>query len=62
MPRGPQRLRKSEIVRAVAATRAAGLDVERIDITPDGVKIVVRSGQAGRSSDPVEVDDWDLVK
>jgi hypothetical protein len=61
MSRGPQKFRQTDIVKAVKATKAAGLNVLRIEINPDG-KIVVVPGHVGASADPVDVNEWDSVE
>jgi hypothetical protein len=45
MPRGPQIFRKSDVTRAIKATKAAGEDVARVEIGPDG-RIIVIMGKA----------------
>ena len=46
MPRGRSAFRKDDIVRAVAAVRAAGVEVARVEIEPDG-KISIVTGKPG---------------
>jgi hypothetical protein len=45
--RGPCKFRQSEIVRAVRAARAAGVEVHSIEIDAVGGKIVVNTGSGG---------------
>lgn len=44
MSRGPLAFKQSDIVRAVKAARAVGMDVERVEIAPDGRIVVVQRG------------------
>jgi hypothetical protein len=46
MPRGSQIFRQSDVTRAIKATKAAGEDVTRVEIGPDG-RIVVIVGKPG---------------
>lgn len=46
MPRGRSAFRKDDIVRAVVAVRAAGVEVARVEIEPDG-KISIVTGKPG---------------
>jgi hypothetical protein len=45
MPRRPPIFRKSDVTRAIKATKAAGEDVARVEIGPDG-RIIVIVGKA----------------
>jgi hypothetical protein len=49
MPRGPQIFRKSDVTRAIKATKAAGEDVARVEIRPDG-RIIVIMGKASSAA------------
>jgi hypothetical protein len=41
MARGPSKFRQRDVARAVRAARQGGLEVERVDFTPDGSFSVV---------------------
>jgi hypothetical protein len=55
MPRGPQIFCKSDVTRAIKATKAAGEDVARVEIRPDG-RIIVIMGRAVAASSAAGTD------
>jgi hypothetical protein len=58
MPRGSQIFRQSDVTRAIKATKAAGENVERVEIGPDGRIIVI----VGKATAPLIVNDAKLEK
>jgi hypothetical protein len=49
----------SDVTRAVKATVAAGLDVDRVEVQPDGTIAVITKGQeAGGNSGLSPLDQW----
>ena len=50
--------RQKDVTRAIRAARAAGVDIARIEIDPDG-KIVIILGNG--EPDPREANEWDRV-
>lgn len=62
MPRGKCTFKQSDLTRALKATKAAGVNVVKIEIEPDGKMVVVLSdnkedlGTADTSGNP-----WDKV-
>lgn len=63
MSRGPQTFRQRDVAAAIKAAKAAGCEVERVEITKDGKIVLVTKGalevpaKAG-GSDPT-VNEWD---
>jgi hypothetical protein len=47
--RGPCRFKKSDIIRATEAARAAGMQIARLEIGKDGTIVVVPREAAGAS-------------
>jgi hypothetical protein len=60
MSRGAQSFRQGDVTKAIKATVAAGLSVERVEI--EGAKIIVIAAKTGQeqNSGP-EVNEWDSV-
>jgi hypothetical protein len=59
-PRGPNRFKKRELTRAVAALKGAGLKVTHVEIGQDG-KLLLRTAEPGDASGvtgPDEVENW----
>jgi hypothetical protein len=56
MPRGPCAFKQRDVVRALRATRAAGIEVVRLEIAKDG-KIIVVTGQR-EVQDSGSLDRW----
>lgn len=52
MPRSPASFKHCDIVRAVKAVRAAGLDVARTEIGPDGRIVIVHKAEI--SAEPAD--------
>ncbi len=57
--RGPSAFKKSDVVRAMTAVQAAGLEVARVEIRPDGLIVVVPSKRNETTSPPDDGNDWD---
>lgn len=57
MGRGPLPFKQSDVVRAVKAAKAAGIDVNRVEITVDG-RIVVMQGPAAPPLIEDGFGDW----
>ena len=57
--RGPCKFRRTDLTRAAKAIRAAGLEIERIEISREGVIVIVlgKPNQTVRS----DVNPWDEV-
>jgi hypothetical protein len=60
MPRGGQAFRQADVTRALRATVAAGIPVQRIEIAKDGRIIVVTSGDT--PSAPADDLDRELAE
>lgn len=58
LSRGPQKFRQADVEKALRAAQAAGFNVRRFEISPDG-KIVVVAGPMEPGTDPVDVNEWD---
>jgi hypothetical protein len=53
----------SDVTRAVKATVAAGLDVERVEVQPDGtIAIVTKEQEAELNRDLSSYDQWKAKK
>jgi hypothetical protein len=59
MARGRLRFRQKDVVRAVKAVKAAGIEVGRIEISPDGT-ITIRPGKPVSMTD-TKVNEWDDI-
>jgi hypothetical protein len=61
MPRAPCTFRQKDVTRALRATIAAGIEVQRIEINKDGKIIVVTA----KPTEPAEVltggNEWDRI-
>ena len=58
--RRPSAFRKTDVTRATRAVLAAGLDARRVEISKEGM-IVVVPGKAGDGRDRDEANPWDEV-
>jgi hypothetical protein len=56
MPRGPNAFKHRDVVRALRAARAAGIDVARFEIAKDGTIIVVTRKSV--TQDSGSLDQW----
>jgi hypothetical protein len=62
MPRGPCAFKQRDVVRALRATRAAGMEVARFEIAKDGTIIVV-PGKAQISTEALEEEnEWNSLE
>ena len=59
MSRGPCTFRQQDVTRALKATVAAGLNVQRVQIGKDG-KIIIETGKP-EAADRAEPNEWDSV-
>jgi hypothetical protein len=60
LSRHPYTFRQSNLTRALKGTRAAGIDVERIEIDKDG-KIVIITGKPDEGGNGEASNPWDEV-
>jgi hypothetical protein len=58
--RRPCTFRETDVKRAVKAVRAAGVEVDRVEIEKDG-RIVVFTGEPGQARDAEDSNAWDEV-
>jgi hypothetical protein len=58
MARAPSIFRQRDVTRAVKATRAAGVDIARIEVAPDGTIRIITSRETARAE---EENEWDRV-
>ena len=58
MPRRPGAFRQQDVVRALRAARAAGLEVSGYEIDPVTGKIVVNTGAEAKPSPASSFDTW----
>lgn len=62
MPRAPCAFKQRDVVRALRATRAAGMEVARFEIAKDGTIIVV-PGKAQISTEALEEEnEWNSLE
>jgi len=66
MGRGPCSFRQTDVTRAIKAVIAAGVEVARVEIEPDGRISVVSKGIARQddqeqSAEGEEVNEWDSI-
>jgi len=56
----PSRFRQQDVTRAIRAAKAAGLEIQRFEIAPDGkIMFVTRSDTVAGSSEPMSpLDSW----
>jgi hypothetical protein len=59
MSRRPGLFRQSDLVRALRAARAAGVEVDRVEIDRDGKLVIVVAGKAAK--EPPGSNEWDEV-
>jgi hypothetical protein len=58
MSRAPSTFRQQDVTKAVKAVAAAGVDIRRIEVAPDGrIIIIVGNGKP----DQWEANSWDRV-
>jgi hypothetical protein len=61
MSRGRQSFRQADISRAMKAAQAAGVEVARVEIDPDGKICIVIGKPVDRSADRNCKNEWDEV-
>jgi len=59
MGRGPSSFRQQDVTRALRATRAAGVEVERIEIEKDRIVVVTGKKTKAPSDDEDNGNEWD---
>jgi DNA-binding MarR family transcriptional regulator len=57
MARAPSTFRQSDVTRAIKAAVAAGVEIQRVEIDPNGRIVIVTATEAERR----EVNEWDRV-
>ncbi|TGN89911.1 hypothetical protein EOW77_0006325 [Bradyrhizobium yuanmingense] len=60
MSRGKHKFKQSDIVRAVKAARAAGLDPRGVEIDPNGTLRVLFNGTDAQIKQTNSVNEWDV--
>jgi hypothetical protein len=60
MSHGPQRFRESEARRLIKAAHSAGVEIGRIEASPDGRVAIIPKG-AETPADNVPPNEWDEV-
>jgi hypothetical protein len=60
MARGKQKFKQRDVARAIRAVQAAGLEVGRVDIAPDGT-ITIRPGKPEPTETESKRNEWDEV-
>ena len=58
MARGPSTFRQHDLTRAIRATRAAGLNVARVELDPITGKIVILTIAGGDKAPATDLDKW----
>ena len=58
--RRPSKFKKTDVTRATRAVRDAGLDIGRVEISKDGV-IVVVPGKPEEPAEGAEPNEWNSV-
>ena len=58
MPRSPATFKQCDVVRAVKAVRAAGLDVARTEIGPDGRIVIVHKADVSAEPADAASETW----
>jgi hypothetical protein len=61
MSRGPSTFRQQDVTRALRATVAAGIEVERVEIDKDGKIVVVASKVKQPGEEGSTVNEWDNI-
>jgi DNA-binding MarR family transcriptional regulator len=57
MSRAPSTFRQSDVTRAIKAAVAAGVEIQRVEIDPNGRIVIITATEAERR----EVNEWDRV-
>jgi hypothetical protein len=58
LSRGPATFRQADVVKALRAARAAGLDVARVEVDPITGKIVIVTSASGDKEPTTDLDKW----
>jgi DUF1009 family protein len=61
MARAPTAFRQQDVTRAIKATKAAGIDIGRIEIAKDGRIVIIPAAEAA-SGGAREENEWDQVR
>jgi hypothetical protein len=61
MTRGPLSFRQRDVVRAVKAAQAAGIEVARIELDQRGKIVIVSGEQAAPDYPDFDVNEWDQL-
>lgn len=62
MARGPCTFKQQDVTRALRATVAAGIDVQRVEIDRDGKIVVVTAAPQATASDARGDSEWDNLR
>ena len=61
MSRGPSTFRQQDVTRALRATTAAGIGVQRVEIGRDGKIVVVTGKSKDLEGEGKDVNEWDDI-
>jgi hypothetical protein len=61
MARAPSTLRQLDVTRAIKATKAAGVNIARIEIAKDGRIVIITAAEAAQI-EAGEDNEWDQVR
>jgi hypothetical protein len=61
MARAPYTFRQLDVTRAIKATKAAGVDIARIEIARDGKIVIITAPEAAVQVEVGEDNEWDKV-
>jgi hypothetical protein len=61
MSRGPSTFRQQDVTRALKATVAAGIEVQRVEIDKAGKITLITAKPADSVSESSEVNEWDNI-
>jgi hypothetical protein len=61
MARGPCTFRQTDIKRAIKGATAAGMEIARVEISKDGVIVMVPSKPEEPVDERPETNEWDSV-
>jgi len=61
MARAPSIFRQQDVTKAIKATKAAGVDIARIEITKDGRIVIITAAEAAVQGEAGGDNEWDRV-